>query len=325
MKSLTIAELSSGGLITNYHCSSACRHCLYASSPRWEKDYITPERAAAVFRTMRSLGVSSIHIGGGEPFLNISGLEEVLKTAHECGISVEYVETNSSWFHDEESAARTLSALKKHGLATLLVSISPFHNEFIPFRKVKGVIGACERADVAVFPWMREFYPDLSAFDESKAHRIDEYAAKLGKNYLRDIPSRYRITMRGRALATYKDVLTQHPLDEILERKPCSELAATGHFHIDLFGNYIPGLCSGLAIQHDDLGDTLDFREYPFLTMLYSEGIAAFLDYAKNEGFVPAETYLSKCHLCQEIRKFMVTEKKTVSKELAPEGFYREI
>ncbi|MEK6794385.1 MAG: radical SAM protein, partial [Spirochaetota bacterium] len=293
LKSLTIAELSSGGLITNYQCSSACRHCLYGSSPRWEKEYITRETAEALFRTMRSLHIASIHIGGGEPFLNISALEEVLKTAHERGITVEYVETNSSWFHDEESAARTLSALKKHGLTTLLISISPFHNEFIPFRKVKGVIGACERADVAVFPWMREFYPNVSALDESKPHRIEEYAAKFGRNYLRDIPSRYRITMRGRAVDTYKDVFAQHGLDEILESKPCSELASTGHFHFDLFGNYIPGLCSGLAIHHDDLGETLDFREYPFITMLYSEGIAAFLAYAKGEGFQPADSYLS--------------------------------
>lgn len=40
VQDLFIRRLMSGGLITNYHCTSACRHCLYRSSPRWPKEFI---------------------------------------------------------------------------------------------------------------------------------------------------------------------------------------------------------------------------------------------------------------------------------------------
>ncbi|MBI4977219.1 MAG: radical SAM protein [Spirochaetes bacterium] len=324
MESLTIDDLASGGIITNYYCSSKCAHCLYASSPQWEKRYMNPASAARIFRTIRSLGCDAVHIGGGEPFLNIPALEEILKTAHEEKVAIEYVETNSSWFHDEESATRTLLALKKHGLTTLLISISPFHNEYIPFRKVRGVIGACERADIMVFPWTRDFYKDLSALDDDKVHSLSEYAAKFGKNYLRDIPVRYPLNLRGRAIETYRTVFTLKPLAEILENRGCRELASTSHFHIDLFERYIPGLCSGFTIALDDLDEELDFREYPIITMMHTDGIGAFLDYAKREyGFIPEEAYLSKCHLCLAIRKFMVLEKNLRPAELSPHDYYR--
>jgi len=35
---LKIGRLASGGIITNYFCTSTCRHCLYNCSPRWEKN-----------------------------------------------------------------------------------------------------------------------------------------------------------------------------------------------------------------------------------------------------------------------------------------------
>ncbi len=45
MQLLHISSLYSGGLITNYYCTSQCRHCLYGCSPKWPKEYIIKEKA----------------------------------------------------------------------------------------------------------------------------------------------------------------------------------------------------------------------------------------------------------------------------------------
>jgi hypothetical protein len=85
-KTLNISHLSSGGLITNYYCSSTCKHCLYRCSPHWPKTFISPTITRQNFQTALALGCTSMHIGGGEPLLNPDGVVSVLQTAREVDI-----------------------------------------------------------------------------------------------------------------------------------------------------------------------------------------------------------------------------------------------
>ena len=98
----------------------------------------------------------------------------------------------------------------------------------------------------------------------------------------------------------------------------------TNYFHIDLFGNYIPGLCSGLAIWKDDLGTPLSTERYPILLNLYLNGIEGFSVFAQeNYGFFPQRTnYINKCDLCTEIRTHLIKNGYDESKELNPAEFY---
>ena len=322
---LHIKRLQSGGLITNYYCTSRCGHCLYNCSPQWEKKYIDEETTRGNLEKIKALSCRSIHIGGGEPLLYPQGLARVLVQARETAVAVEYVETNSSWYKNKDSAVALLEGLKEQGLATLLISISPFHNEHIPFYKVKGVIEACRIAGVSIFPWIREFIPEVDALDDRMPHKPADYAERFGQNYLKKIPNRYWVRFGGRALKTYEGILTPKDLQTLLRSNSggCSELADVTHFHLDLFGNYIPGLCSGLAIHRNDLGTPISSAQYPILSMLFTSGINALLEMAVTRfEFRPAERYLSKCHLCTTIRSWLVLEKNLESKELQPKGFY---
>jgi hypothetical protein len=106
----------------------------------------------------------------------------------------------------------------------------------------------------------------------------------------------------------------------------CTELQDVSHFHLDLYGNYIPGLCSGLSIQLQDLGKPLDPQKYPFLTILFQKGIRGLMDTAVYDyGFQPNAQYVSKCDLCQDIRKYLVLLKDVNSVELQPKGFYQNL
>jgi hypothetical protein len=109
-------------------------------------------------------------------------------------------------------------------------------------------------------------------------------------------------------------------------RRGCTELLDVRHFHLDLHGNYIPGLCSGLAVQRDDLGRPLAVEKYPLLSTLHNTGIQGLFDLAAGEhGFQPAAAYLSKCHLCLDIRRHLVIERQLNSPELQPRAFYENL
>lgn len=328
MADLCIQRLRSGGVITNYHCPSKCAHCLYNCGPFRARDYLEPLDAQSIFEKIRELGCGSVHIGGGEPFLRPDRLGEVLEAAEREGVKIDYVETNASWFKDPDSARALLAGLKEKGLRTLLVSISPFHNERIPFKKTEGAMAAAEAVGISVFPWISDFLADLSTLDPERPHSLAEYQDRFGRNYIRQILERYWIHFGGRALETFRPLLpTKAPEALIRQRegRSCRDrLLDTTHFHIDLYGKFIPGLCSGLSVAGEDLGSPLSRKRYPILNILSEAGVAGLWQWARDAyGFEPMrKAYLNSCDLCTEIRAFLVRSGYRESRELEPAEFY---
>ena len=92
----------------------------------------------------------------------------------------------------------------------------------------------------------------------------------------------------------------------------------------DLYGDYVPGLCSGLACRVDDLGVPLDSENYPILASLVEAGINGFYEYAAAlEDYQARPTgYVNKCELCQDIRRHLTERGWFESTELSPAEFY---
>ncbi len=243
----------------------------------------------------------------------------------EGGLAIDYVETNSSWFRDPESADDLLADLRDAGLGCLLLSISPFHNAAIPLFQVKQVVAACRRAGLRPLLWVADFLDDIEALGDAACHRLSEFEARFGADYLARIPDRYWIHLGGRALSTFAPVARAIPAAEILAQatRGCAELGRTDHFHIDLDGNYVPGLCAGLAIAMDDLGAPLDPGRYPLITALHGDGVRGLYTLAERDhGFVARRRgYLSRCDLCDHIRSHLARASAGFA-ELAPAGFY---
>ena len=138
---------------------------------------------------------------------------------------------------------------------------------------------------------------------------------------------RYWIHMGGRALDTFRPVLATKSPEQILSENSggCArELSDTSHFHMDLFGNYIPGLCSGLSISTKDLGKPLSEDKYPVITTLFTSGIKGIYYLARETlAYTPARSaYINKCDLCTEIRTVMVVKNFVGVSECNPREFY---
>lgn len=323
-----IKSLSGGGLIANYQCTARCRHCLYACSPQRRRDYISADRARETFAIIKTLYCNRVHIGGGEPLLYPGLLADVLDAARMEGIAIEYVETSAAWFTDPDRARPVLEDLMQRGVDTLLVSISPFHNEFVPYHKTRGLIETCLQVGMEVFPWVLEFCGDLERFDPSRTHGLEEYLQVFGPDYVRSIPSRYWISFGGRALETFSGLFPQKRADAVVAEagQGCLELMNTDHFHIDLYGSYVPSLCAGLSLDMQDLGAPFDPDAYPLISGLFGHGVGFLYEYARSRhGYVPGRLFSGTCDLCTDIRRYLVLDQGFRSRELQPVGFYENL
>ena len=128
---------------------------------------------------------------------------------------------------------------------------------------------------------------------------------------------------------TFRPILPTLSADQIRLKhaRSCrNALSDTSHFHIDLYGTYVPGLCSGLGFPAENIGRTLDEAEFPILNLLWNEGIRGLLDWAESEvGFAPRrEGYANTCDLCNDIRFFLMESGAGPFAELTPTGYYEK-
>ncbi len=320
-----IFKLTSGGLIVNYRCQARCGHCLYHWSPDREPDYLSPEGAREIFTRAKELGAPSMHVSGGEPFMDMDALCQVLAVAQAQGMPIDYVETSASWVEDEACARLAVERVRALGVRTLSVSISPYQNEFIPMDKVFFLTQACRDQAVTPALWIDEFFPDLTAFPTDRPHARAEYEGYFGKNYWAQLRPRYALNMVGRALCTHKGDMPTFPTTRIPHMcRSCQELGGRSHYHIDLYGGYIPPGCPGLALPLEALGKELDPEEFPIYTRL-AQDPKSLLDFCKAQGFTPKSSYYNRCHLCQDMRLFLYHRHPGKYRELAPASFYEAI
>ena len=155
-------RLSSGGIIANYKCPASCGHCLYGCSPSAEVGYITKDAAEKLCEQLRNLGCRSLHIGGGEAFLDVNGLIDLIKTIIGSGISLDYIETNAAWITKDDGRNRQiLSDVLHAGGDCIMVSADPFHIEFIPFWQPQKLIRLLKQMGISHFIWQERYLPLL--------------------------------------------------------------------------------------------------------------------------------------------------------------------
>lgn len=319
------SRMSYSGVITNYNCPAACRHCMFCSSPRAGKDFIAPEMAEIISVKLAQAGVSSMHIGGGEPFLNFEALCGLLRAMKKAGVGVDYIETNAFWCRDTEEIMERLRILQELNVDTVMASVDPFHIEFVPLERPLRLVQALRRAGMDYFVWQDRFLERLLPLDVSQTHGKDELVQLLGEDYIEETAREYGIGVNGRALSIAKKLYVNQPAGRLAASEPCTSILSGRHCHVDLYGQVIPSGCPGISIELDDfIAGRLPAEKYPAAYRLYTGGTAALLDYAQAEGFEPdPEGYPTRCSLCYSIRAWLNGHRP--SQDIAPECFYQEM
>ncbi|MEM3786529.1 MAG: hypothetical protein QXE05_11190 [Nitrososphaeria archaeon] len=133
----------------------------------------------------------------------------------------------------------------------------------------------------------------------------------------------------GRTVYKLNMLFKKYPAKYFFNQSCYNELTRDWHIHVYNYGNYIPGYCGGIS-----LGNIKDFEKLfngiildslPIINALTTDiktlhniGVKDF-DYKEN-----AEGYISKCHLCLDIRKHVI-EKGGKFLELKPIEYYKNL
>lgn len=125
------------GFLITLRCPITCSHCIFKSGPtrkeEMEKDYL--------FKWIRDVAIFSHHetivLSGGEPFLLLDRLKEVIPFASKLGLKIAVV-TNAFWASTRSKATAILKELK--GLSELRLSTDQFHLSFIPLEYIRNAI-----------------------------------------------------------------------------------------------------------------------------------------------------------------------------------------
>jgi len=299
---------------------------MFASSPECGGTFITSERSREIASLLEKSGCTSVHIGGGEPFMNFNALCELIEALNNHGIAVDYIETNASWCINENIVRKRLRTLRSLGVTTVMASVDPFHIEFVPLERPLLLCNILADEGMDYFIWQEKFLRRLIKLDLTRTYTKDELCAILGENYIHDTASEYGLGMNGRSLAIANTMYEKYPTEKWLTSSPCKSLHRPYHCHIDLDGNAIPSGCPGLAAEAEDyLTGNFPTEKYPVFSRLADGGIKSLYEYAVSLGFVPAsEGYSTRCSLCYAIRSYLL-KKGERSGDLSPLSFYDEI
>ena len=335
MNRIRVPKPVSAGVFLTYECSSECKHCMYACSPRWRADWISEQNLGIVLSQLSDkilpsplgperVGVNyGLHFTGGEPFLNFDLLLKAVEMAHELGIPSTFVETNCFWCIDDGSTKERLVQLKDSGLDGVLISVNPFILEQVPFERTERAIRASrEIFKTNLMVYQETFYHQFKGLDVRDILTFEEYLKRVGIGGL----SFAELLPLGRANYRLGHLYRKYPAKQFFGESCRESLTREWHVHIDNYGNYVPGYCGGISLGDarnlDSVCGQRDLEGRPVLDALatdleklYEIGVKDFGYRERREG------YVSKCHLCLDIRR-RITQVTDEFEELRPKEFY---
>jgi organic radical activating enzyme len=334
MNKLYIPEPFSGGMLLSYKCTTECKHCIYACSTERKADWISERDAEKILTFLAGKIKASphgpddisinygIHFTGGEPFLNYDLLLKLVQKAKSLNIPSTFVETNCFWCIDDTITKEKLMHLKNSGLKGILISVNPFITEKVPFERTERAIKVSKKVfGRSVIVYQEFFYDQFKRLGIKSTHSFEEFLrrAKDSLRYIELLPM-------GRVAYQLGYLYKKFSARKFFGESCMGELTRPWHVHIDNCCNYMTGYCGGISLgdaRNLDLichGISLD--EYPILEALvtdmkrlYEFAVKEFCYKEKKEG------YISKCHLCVDIRRH-IAQRADTFKELKPREFY---
>ncbi len=260
--------------------------------------------------------------------MNFDLLCTAVEIAHKLSIPSTFVETNCFWAINDKATKEKLNLLKSKGLNGIMISVNPFYLEYVPFERTERAIRiALDIFKRNVMVYQLEYYKRFIQWGIKDKVTFNDYL-KLERrdNLLRNV----EFFMIGRAPYILKEELKElyplSPASFFFNESCITPFLRTWHNHFDNYWNYVQGFCGGITLgdcrKLDILiKEGLETEKYPVLSFLVNDDLKGLLTFAREYGYQELEDgYFSKCHLCTDMRKFLV--EKGEFKELQPKEFY---
>ncbi len=335
MQKLKIPLPISCGLMLSYQCNAECRHCMYGCSPLWKR-WISEDKLLSLLRQLAPLIQPSpcgpgrvslshgLHFTGGEPFLNYPLLLKAVIMAEEMGIPSTFVETNCWWCASDEETLEKLLELKEAGLKGIMISVNPYYLEYVPFERTERCFRIASEvfgANTMIYQW--DYYAAFKSLVIKGRMSLETYLTLVTRE---DLRGRVELFLMGRAAYQLQSLYPKYPPEAFFNETCQPPFIRNWHNHIDLYGNFIPGFCGGISLgKCDDLSrlisEGVDLKHCPVLAFLVAQDFRGLLQFAREQGYRELqEGYVSLCHLCVDIRKYLVEQGEF--EELQPKEFY---
>lgn len=313
----------SAGLLLTYKCNCVCEFCYYNCSP--DKGGLMPvETALGAWRSLRILAGddAKVHLTGGETFLYWDHLQEVLNAAKNEKLGkVDLIETNGFWATSDKIAIERLRRLDELGLHRLKISIDPFHQEYVdiePASRLARVAIEILGPDRVLVRWRKYLENPVEVKSLSPAERGQAYLRAM-----KDYPCRFT----GRAAGKLAELVASEPAEHFASLNCRSDFLGAKGVHIDPFGNVFSGTCSGIIVGNvsqtplEEIWKQFTPERYKVINTLFHSGPAGLLKAAIEQGFKQDKTCADKCHLCTQVRQFLL-DNDLESAEIGPAECY---
>jgi hypothetical protein len=307
---------------------------MYACSPFWSADWVS-ERDLKTILSRLSLWIKpspygadrvslnyGLHFTGGEPFLNFKLLVRATELANDLGIPSLFVETNCFWCVDDKDTRERLRALKEAGLKGVLISVNPFILEQVPFERTERAVRISEDVFGSnTMVYQEIYYHQFRKMNIRGTMSLEQYL-EIGSSALRYA----ELLPMGRTCYKLEKLFEKHPAKIFFGESCLPELTRNWHVHIDNYLNYMTGYCGGISLgkitELDFSNSYTELGDKPILSALVRD-IRELYDLAvKDFNYSESEKgYVSKCHLCIDIRRHIVKQTDEF-KELQPRELY---
>ena len=271
-----------------------------------------------------------LHFTGGEPFLRFDLLLEGVNIANRLGIPSLFAETNAFWCQHDDETRKKMQQSKDAGLSGLLISVNPFILENVPFdRAVRAINIGSDIFGQNLIVYQVDYFMQFRKLKISGRMSLQDYIKTVG---LHEATARIELLPIGRTAYTLDEWFEKHQASKFFKTDCSFELQRNFHNHWDNYGNVLSGFCAGIALgnlleQPTLYEEGLDVKkEYPLLGILYNSGVEELYHYAqKHFDYQESKNgYISKCHLCLDIRKHVVSQTEEF-KEFRPLEFYARL
>jgi radical SAM protein with 4Fe4S-binding SPASM domain len=237
-----------------------------------------------------NLGAEWVSLTGGEPFLELELLTNIVEYASRKGLSTEAV-TNGFWATSVEDAENILAPLVEKGLDVLNLSIDDFHQEYVPLEYLRNAYQAALKLGIKIVLMTTTVKQSRITAETVPKLLHDDKIQTLGASTIREpnaLLIETPITPAGRG-----ENLTEHDYTLFTEIK-CEVLRDIG---IGPNGDVYP--CCGPLATDKVLGN------------IHQSSLKSILEEAQRDQFYQklragidvSGAFTSRCHACLSTKK----------------------